>query len=711
MNRKTTMKTANGLTLVVLATLALYLPEPARADDQTPAEPDTSKWKCKFCQFEEGRGGLLDLGLGAVSDDSFKFGEYSGLDQQGGFLVGNLTGRYRGEDAAYLDLSATNLGLDTRTLGIEGGKQGKYKLFLKYAELPHNISDTAQTIFTGAGSSVLTFPGVLDPNTGNPVLRDVDLYTKRKRIDLGASLIPVTHWEYAVKFRHETKDGQRGTSGTFMFSAAQLIQPVDYTTDQVDVSAAYNGAKLQAKMAYYGSIFNNSDASLTWQNPYVTPGTQPGTGQLALPPSNQFHQIVLTSGYQFTDRTRAMGEVAIGRMTQDEAFLPATTNTSLPAIPLPRASLDGQVDTVNANVKLVSTPIDKLRLNAAYTYSDRNNKTPQSTYQWVSTDTFPHLASDPVVSTRTNQPYSFTRNLVNLSADYRLSVMHTKLGAGYDYDNFKRSLQDIAKNTEQTFWGKVNADVSEKVDVMLKLAHASRDASEYQPNPEIYPPNNPLMRKYDMADRDRDTVGFHTGITPVERLNIDVGLDYAWDNYSKSVVGLLDGVQRDISGDASLVLTDKATLNFFANHEQIKSSQGGSEANPTIQDWSARNDDTADTAGLGVKYSANEKLDLGAEYSASRTTGQITISDFNFAHAGQPFPDLTTKLDTVKLYGTYKLKPGVALHAAYWYERYDSTDWTLDGVTPFTIPGVYTLGQLSPAYHVNVVTLSVRYSF
>ncbi len=694
MNRNTTMKTANGLALIVLATFALCLPAPARADDQTAAAPDTSKWKCKFCLFEEGRSGLLDLGVGSVSNNSFKFDEYAGFNQLGHFLVGNATGRYRGKDAAYLDLSVTDLGLDSRILGIEGGKQGRYKLFLKYAELPHNISDTAQTPFSGAGSSTLTYTGVL---------QGVDLDTQRKRIDLGGSLIPVTHWEYAVKFRHETKDGQRGMAGTFFFSAAQLIQPVDYVTDEVDVSAAYSASKWQAKLAYYGSTFKNSDASLTWQNPYLPPGTLPDKGQLALPPSNQFHQIVLSSGYQFTDRTRAMGEVAIGRMTQDEAFLPVTTNTNLPAITLPRASLNGQVDTVNANFKVVSAPIDKLRLNAAYTYSDRNNKTPQSAYEWVTTDIFPRPA-------RTNQPYSFTRNLLNLSADYRLPK-YAKLGAGYDYDTYKRNLQDFNKTTENTLWGKVSTTVGENVDMMLKAAHASRNVSDYQPNPEIDPAQNPLMRKYNMADRDRNTVGFHAGITPLQRLNIGVGVDYAWDNYSKSLVGLLDGVQSDLSGDASLILTEKTSLTLFANHEMIKSSQGGSQAVLTIQDWSARNRDTTDTAGLGVKYRANAKLDIGADYSASRSTGRISVRDFSLAQADQPFPDLTTKLDTVKIYGTYRLKPAVALHAAYWYERYNSTDWTLDGITPFTIPNVITLGQLSPSYHVNVVTLSVRYSF
>jgi hypothetical protein len=35
----------------------------------------------------------------------------------------------------------------------------------------------------------------------------------------------------------------------------------------------------------------------------------------------------------------------------------------------------------------------------------------------------------------------------------------------------------------------------------------------------------------------------------------------------------------------------------------------------------------------------------------------------------------------------------------------------LDGVTPSTIPTVLAFGEQPPSYHVNVITLSVRYKF
>ena len=159
MNPVKKKKSATGL--FVFTMMVLQCSTVAGADDAaTTFAPhvDTSKWKCKFCEFEEGYSGEVEIGAGYVSDSSFKFGEYNGLFEEGAYFIGNATARYRGEDAEYMDLFIRDLGLETRSLGIEGGTQGKYKLFLRYDEIPHYISDTAVTPYLGTGSNTLTLP-------------------------------------------------------------------------------------------------------------------------------------------------------------------------------------------------------------------------------------------------------------------------------------------------------------------------------------------------------------------------------------------------------------------------------------------------------------------------------------------------------------------------------------------------------------------------
>ena len=152
------MKTATQLLLLtVLATLS------APGAGQTA--PDTSKWKCELCKFEDGVSGTVEAGGAYVSDSSAKFGEYNGLGQEGGYFIGDLNARFRGKDAAYWNVDAANLGLDTRSLNVEGGRQGRYKVLLDYQELPHFVSDSTQTPFLGNGGASLTLPAGYPANT------------------------------------------------------------------------------------------------------------------------------------------------------------------------------------------------------------------------------------------------------------------------------------------------------------------------------------------------------------------------------------------------------------------------------------------------------------------------------------------------------------------------------------------------------------------
>lgn len=115
------MKISNKLfPLIILSAQAATV---AAADNTVP---DTSQWECKYCAFEKGLTGTVDLGIGYVSEDSFKFGEYTGLYEKGAFFIGDAALSSRGENANYLNVDASNLGLDSRSLGVEGGKQGTY---------------------------------------------------------------------------------------------------------------------------------------------------------------------------------------------------------------------------------------------------------------------------------------------------------------------------------------------------------------------------------------------------------------------------------------------------------------------------------------------------------------------------------------------------------------------------------------------------------
>ncbi len=688
-----------------LMVAAMILSAPARTVAQDAPAVDTSKWVCKYCPFEEGFDANAELGAGYVSDDSFKFGEYTGLTDQGGFVIGNATARYRSKEGSWLDLTLKDLGIDTRSLDAEGGKQGSYRLSFGYKELPHNITDTALSPFLGLGSRSLTLPPGWVPGatTGTmpslaTSLTGVDLETKRRTVDLGAAFTRAVHWEFAVAFRHEEKTGTLGTAGSFVFNSSQLGMPVQYDTNQMTVSAAYSRSRLQVRFAYYGSIFKNDDEALTWANPYVplVPGAT--VGLRALAPSNEFHQLVVSAGYEFNKNTHATADIAFGRMTQDDAFLPYTINASLTTQPLPRSSLDGRVDTMTGNLKITSALTDKLRFNAAFTYDDRNNQTPQAIYDGITTDVMPAVP-------RTNLPYSSTHTLARVDGGYALT-RSLRIDAGCDFDEYERDLQEVNRTHEDTCWGKATARANDRMDIMLKGSHALRTISNYTAVAEIVSPENPLMRKYNMADRDRDLVELRVDVALSERISLGLESNLSWDNYGKSVIGLLDSRSGAVAADAAFTLSENTTASCYLSHEQIESTQANAEFIPGAPLWFASNKDTIETAEAGIRHRASEKLDIGADYTYSRSTGEI---DMKGALVG--FPDLTSRLSSAKLYATYRPKKRLSLRLTYWYENYQSEDWSVDGVTPSTIPNVMSLGQGSPSYNISVVSLSGRYQF
>ncbi|HEX3141516.1 MAG TPA: MtrB/PioB family decaheme-associated outer membrane protein, partial [Rhizobacter sp.] len=426
-----------------------------------------AEWKCESCPFEKGSTGTVDLGVGHVTDSSPKHGDYTGLDEEGAFAIAGATFRYRGDGGYFTDFAATDLGLDTRSLYANGGREGSWAYRLGYGEIPRHLSEGAASPFFGIGGGLLTLPpGYPAASTaGMPLaatLQPVDIEYKRSRIDIGGTLLGPVGWQFRVDARRDVRDGTQRSAGSFFSSTTQLVAPLDQTTDQVEAVAEYADRRWQASFGYRGSVFSNGNDSLTWQNPFTPVVAGATTGQLALAPDNEFHEVFGTVGYQFSPGLRASGELSIGRMTQNQAFLSPTLNPTLTTLPLPAASLDGEVETLDATLRLTASPMDQLRLAASLIRNERDNKTSSQQYQQVSTDMF-------LGATQANLPYSFTRDRAKLEADYRGSSW--KMAGGIDYDALKRTLQETDKTEETTIWARGSVQPVENLGLALKLLH------------------------------------------------------------------------------------------------------------------------------------------------------------------------------------------------------------------------------------------------
>jgi MtrB/PioB family decaheme-associated outer membrane protein len=671
------------------------------------AAVDTSQWKCESCPFEkESTTGTVEVGVGATSDESAKFGDYTGLNEKGAFAIVGGTVRHRGANGTFANAEATDLGIDGRSLTADAGREGVYGVRFGYAEIPRYFAEGARTPFLGLGSGTLTLPAGFPAATTGAMplattLYDADLGYKRTRYDLGGTFISGENWTYRVSLRHDVRDGTKPGAGSFFSSASHLALPVDEVTDQIEAAAAYFSRRFQATVAYYGSLFRNGEDSLTWANPFTPVVAGADRGQLALAPDNQFHQIMASAGYDITPKIRASGDIAFGRMTQDASYLPATLNSGLTVPTLPVQSLDGRADTFNASVRVTATPTDRVRLNASYARDVRDNKTSSQSYPSVTTDMF--VGS----GLRTNLPYSFWQDRFKVDAEYR-GPHGLKAIVGADYDQIERSYQEVVRTRETTIWGRLGAQLHRTTRLELKLAHAQRNPSTYGIANWLESPQNPLLRKYNLAERTRDTVGLRADVAVSDEVTFGVNADYSNDDYSSSTIGLLDGRDTSVGADLSYALNHDARVYLYANSEEVRSRQAGSQAFAQA-DWWARTKDRINVVGAGIKHVLMKgKLELGGDISYSRSRSDIAMEP---ATSSASFPTARVDFESLKLYATYHLRENLSLIGSYWYEHYNADDWRLDGVQPDTVSNLLAFGNQAPNYTQNVVRVSLRYRF
>jgi len=700
-----------------------------------------------------------ELGVFYVSDDSFRFGRYNGYEQQGPGVILNLDffkrGAWDSASASYIRFTANDLGRDTREAALEFGEQGRYKVRVDYDQLPSFKSDSARTPFIGAGGNELTLPANWVPSGSTagmtqllPSLQSVDIKTQRRRAGLGFSGVLKPHWDFSTSFKRESKEGVKTIGAVFGNSggnprAAIVPEPVDYTTDQFDAKLNYTTRNLQVQAAYYLSQFSDHNSSLVWTNPFSTisgwaAGTgYPNQGQLSLPPDNKFHQFSLNVGYNFSDKTRFSGSLSRGRMTQDENFLPYSNIASLQASitqPLPRSSLDGRIDTTVVNLRISSRPWEDFSWSASYRYDDRDNKTPRDEYVYIGGDTQLQQTGFTSNRRRYNEPYSFKEQQFKVDASYRVWG-HTDLSAGVQHSRIDRTYSEREEADETTYNLGIKTEINERFSGQLRYTHAKRDGSTYfgfEPFHSGYSAgyvstvaggweNHPELRRFFLANRDRDLVNASVSFTPTEAWTFSASADYARDQYNQSELGLTDSRIESYSLDAVYAPSPLWSAYGFYTYEKLESNQaghsisGGANQIPTSIDpnrrWFADQLDRIDSYGLGFKHGTSSgKVDFGIDYvhSKSRTDMEFAVGS---ALSTLPLPRDVTRLESANLYATYKVRDYLSLRAGLWYEHFHSTDWSVDGIEPNQLANVILLGEDSPDYNVYVVSFSAIFRF
>jgi MtrB/PioB family decaheme-associated outer membrane protein len=665
-------------------------------------------WTCELCPPASGWELDIRAGLGYVTSDDYRFGDYTGLDDSGLYLSGDVFARYWGEDAEFIRFDGYRLGQDSRAMFLKGGKQGMYKVRASYQGITRKIFDTTSTPYLGSGHDTLSLPAgwVRAPTTqgmtqlgsssqGVKIERDWDIYS------VGAGYTPTSNWTFDANFRRQERDGKAVSSGSFFFDSAMFASPVDDATDEVEVSASYSADYWQVNLSYLGSFYDNDNSSLTWDNAYTAGAPGADTGRMALAPDNDSHQVTLAGSMTLPRSTILNGAISLGRMEQDENFLPYTSNALIATGVLPRNSANAKVDTTNVNLRAVSSPWKKVTLQGEFRYNERDNKTSENTYNYVVTDLFNSTDS------ASNVAYDYERYDYRLRGEYRLPA-RTRLYAGYDYERDERNSQERDKTTTDRVWAQARAKIPEIADVNFKIYTEERDGSSYKTIINVPDPENPLMRKFNMANRDRDGFKVHASTYASERFNLGIEYEYNEDDYNDSFIGLTKTRYKRYGFEASYLFPGNISLYTSFYKENIKARQANSQSF-SGPDWGGKTEDIFYTNTTGIRYpDFLGHVDVSLEYNSARSNGETTNDTSGLA---SEFPNLNSTLNQLKLGVEYPYNKSLTFGFNYMYESFETDDWMLEGVGPATVPNLLSLGADPYDDHTHVFFVGLRYVF
>lgn len=694
MRRKTLLKTAAAAAL--LAPVA------------TMAQVDTSDWNCEYCPFEDGYRAEYAAGGSYVNEDAARFGNGTGLDEKGGYADLDGQGRSLSESGTEVTWYAEDLGLDSRVFELGFGKPGKFGLELGYSELPYRrFGDTVSPFSVDgnvlslpdswvASSSTSTMPGLAAALASSPIGTD------RTTFEFGADVRAMKSFRFYADYRRQEREGTGIMTGPFFSQSSYLPRPIDDYTDRFDAGVAYAGESFTFTLAYFGSYYRNEVESLMWDNPF-TPFPGADMGQSALEPDNDFHQVSFSAAYfaQAWDTVIAFS-AASGQGEQNASLLPYTINPTIPAPLIQLAGIDGKVDTTNYGLTLTTKPLPRLNLKASYRYDERDNGTPVSTWSRVITDAVVSGDFEP------NIPYSFERSRLSLSGNFRL-LDSVVISGGYDRNEIDRDFQEVASQTEDTGWGKLRWRPTGNLEATFKGGSSRREVDDYDTDVGLVFGQNPLMRKYYLAHRERDFAEVALSASLIDT-PISIGMTYLWaeDDYSKSQLGMLEGSEDRFTVDFSWAIGESSSLYLTAGSEALESLQRGSETF-SGPDWEAAHDDDFMHYGGGFRIAGiGEKVDLTFDYT--RSDGETEILVTGPVVSATPLPNLESTMDSLRMALNFNVSQRLAIDVNARWERFEAEDWGLEGVAPDTISSVLTMGANPYDYDVWVFGIGFRYS-
>ena len=737
-------------TLTLLCSASPVIAQEPLPED-SPYAPLLAETRPLNTRWETDYTGALQLGLAYTSDDNFMFGQYNGLHEEGVTVIGNLNWQDFSDSDSQWRASINNLGLDTREGIVSWGRDDRLRLNLAFDSQIQVRNDSGKTPFLGSGSS-LSLPQDWQPGTttGEFSQLEASLYRfdrelTRDTLSADIALKLDDYWQLTAGLSHEQKEGTSDIAGAMYTDASSgdaafLPMSIDYRTSTMDLGLRYSDGRLNVEGSLNYSDFDNKEDVLIWENPYRS-RIPDSMGGLGAAPDNDQLQGRITGQYLITPTARLQFDGSYAVTSQDSDYLDYSINPgAVITEPLPRDSFDGEAQTGTLNATLWLRPLQKLDVEAFYRGRDRDYDNPRDGYRYIRGD---GLSQPREALTVYNTSHHYLSQTLGLEATWRLPK-RSRFSVEYAFEQVERENAAVEETDEDRVTLKLRTQPVSSVSARMEFGYANRAASTYNwdqryyalldpelinatPDSQRYI-NHPELSQYYLANRERTHGKLDLSWQPVSQWLLNFNLLLQADDFDKSYLGLRDAAWQRYHLSASYTPATDITATFYGGFDRYESEQlgrafrGGAEKNafeiyyPLPQasdpsrDWQLDATDSAVTAGATLNWQIADDLALEADYAFTDTEGEQDYRSYG-APDLQPvdLPTVTTTLHQVRTTGTWHMREDLSLALEYQYYRYDSDDWSLQGVAADSIDNVLTFGARNPDEKIHYIGVSAMY--
>jgi len=689
----------------------------------------------------------VGLRVQSVDGDTARFSRFADLADDAALAL-DLFGETNAGDWRIV-FGGTNLGYEDQRMSATVSGMGTVKASFLYDQIPLNYgfrSDGYVQTPYGADFKLdyETREAVQDGNAiavpGNPSQRTsflgffhpIDLKSRRDIFGGKVAFSPAKDLDIKVQVTSTTRQGNQPWGASFGFSqAVEIARPINDRTADVDAGLEWGNEKGAVNVSYRHSQFDNDQTVLVWDSPYRVDDTTAsnayitgmGTsqGRLSLPPSNTQETFSGTGVARLARRSTVSANFAVSSLKQDGTIIPFTINTAIEPIHLQRDHAAAKVDLGTFGFTFNSRPVTDVSVNARYRYFSRDNKTPM-----FDGDEYVRLDQVAEEGGGETEQFNVTSNTFTAGVGYS-GIRYTTFKVDYAHDGVERTHREFAKTNENAIRFSADSLGSSLVTARVSYEYASRSGSGFKQEVLDTAGQQPDMRHYDVANRNRNRGMVLVTLMPSPNAGVTFSMAAGKDKYPDQEFGLLDNSNQAYTVGANFYPNDQVSVGVVYGYEKYSSLMKSRNASPGATfvdpnyDWFDDADEKVNSFTVTLDLvKAIQNTDLRFDYEYSKSNANFRYSGANIIRLGDSFEQLPTNTNQFNRLSAdlrYFFTDKAALNVAYWFDKYSVDDFAVPepapgGVEPRLDPqGAWLLGYFFRPYTANVGFFRVIFFF